>query len=138
MHPDDDKMDSYEPVQESNRTENRQRATVHCSEHSGNLEFFRSVKTRQNILIGGVGFVIAGMAWLYLTLYSMTSSMAVNTLKITILEQGYMTNRSDINTLKSQQTSNEEWHRMIEMREGIAHISGGSTENHHLEAMKPK
>jgi hypothetical protein len=96
------------------------------------------VKTRQNILIGGVGFVIAGMAWLYLTLYSMTSVMATNGLRITNLETGYMNNRSDINSLKSYQNSNEEWHRMMEMREGIAHSSGGAAERHHLEGMVPK
>ena len=95
----------------------------HCPSHEENSDLVRSLKTRMNIIIGGIGTTLAVIAWVCATLYSMNGVVAGNASRLTAVENATARVLSDVTVLQSQQKSNDEWHRMWELKDQFDHRS---------------
>jgi hypothetical protein len=110
---------------------------LHCSEHSGNMEFFRTVNQKLNWCLSGVAVLLAAMAYLLMTQISDGKSI------ITLLENQRQ-NTADIRALQVAGARQAEeinslfrWRERWEAKESFSHEVKG-VETHHLEEYKQK
>jgi hypothetical protein len=143
VSPDDDHMNypdtetTWPEVDRREHHQNRQRHYIppsNCADHALNMEFYRTVSTKQNWILGGVAALLACMAYLLTT--QISDGKILTTLTVANVQ-----NIADIRELQVNQTRVMEsiadfgrWKTQWEAMERFAH--GNGVEQHHLNNTK--
>jgi hypothetical protein len=108
----------------------------HCSEHSGNMEFYRTVNTKLNWCLGGVGFILTVLLGFAKIVYDsgraealLSASVTQNTVDIAKINQ-------TLPVIMQQLNDHENTLRFWQNAEKFVHGTG--IEQHHVDELKGK